>query len=93
MRRAILIDKSEQMISKDSKDLEGSGIKVQSSGNVIQTLLKHDLADELRRKTFPITLAMGKRLFGEGTRPAAFMLSRAGEVGRKVIAGSSRLLS
>lgn len=41
----------------------------------VQTLLKHDLVDELWLKTFPITLGMGKRLFGEGTIPAAFTLT------------------
>lgn len=42
--------------------------------NLIQTLLKHDLVDELWLKIFPITLGTGKRLFAEGTLPAAFTL-------------------
>jgi dihydrofolate reductase len=37
--------------------------------------LKHDLADELWLKIFPITLGSGKRLFAEGTIPAAFKLA------------------
>lgn len=45
------------------------------SGNLIQTLLKHDLVDEMWLKIFPITLGSGKRLFAEGTIPAAFKLS------------------
>ncbi|MBI3788618.1 MAG: dihydrofolate reductase family protein, partial [Ignavibacteriales bacterium] len=40
-----------------------------------QTLFKHDLVDELLLTTFPITLGTGKRLFGEGTIPAAFTLT------------------
>jgi len=36
--------------------------------------LKYDLVDELWLKTFPITLGSGKRLFAEGTIPAAFKL-------------------
>jgi dihydrofolate reductase len=48
---------------------------VHGSGNLTQTLLKHDLVDELWLKTFPITLGMGKPLFGEGTIPAAFRLT------------------
>lgn len=43
----------------------------------IQTLLKHDLVDELWLKTFPITLGAGKRLFAEGTIPAAFKLTES----------------
>ena len=60
---------------KKLKDSEGSGIQVHGSGSLTQTLLKHDLVDELWLKTFPITLGMGKRLFGEGTIAAAFTLT------------------
>jgi dihydrofolate reductase len=60
---------------KRLKESEGSDIQVHGSGNMIQTLLKHDLVDELWLKTFPITLGTGKRLFGEGTIPAAFTLT------------------
>ncbi len=57
---------------KRLKNSEGSDIQVHGSGELIQTLLKHDLVDELWLKTFPVTLGKGKRLFGEGTIPAAF---------------------
>lgn len=62
---------------KKLKDSEGSDIQVHGSGNLTQTLLKHDLVDELWLKTFPITLGVGKRLFGEGTNPAAFTLTES----------------
>ena len=62
---------------KKLKDSEGSDIQVHGSGNLTQTLLKHDLVDELWLKTFPVTLGMGKRLFGEGTIPAAFTLTES----------------
>ena len=57
------------------KNSQGSDIQVHGSGNLVQTLLKHDLVDELWLKTFPITLGTGKRLFGDGTNPAAFALT------------------
>ena len=60
---------------KKLKNSEGSDIQVHGSGNMIQTLLKHDLVDELWLKTFPVLLGTGKRLFGEGTIPAAFTLT------------------
>jgi dihydrofolate reductase len=60
---------------KKLKNSEGSDIQVHGSGNLIQTLLKHDLVDELWLKTFPLTLGNGKRLFSEGTIPAAFTLT------------------
>ncbi|HJR08833.1 MAG TPA: dihydrofolate reductase family protein [Pyrinomonadaceae bacterium] len=66
--------KSVEDIEKLKKS-EGSDIQVHGSGNLTQTLLKHDLVDELWLKTFPVALGKGKRLFGEGTNPAAFTLT------------------
>lgn len=60
---------------KKIKNSEGPEIKVIGSGNLAQTLFKHDLVDELKLMTFPITLGTGKRLFGEGAIPAAFSLT------------------
>ena len=52
-------------------------LQVYGSSDLVQTLLKHDLADELWLKTFPVTLGKGKRLWGEGTIPAAFKLTES----------------
>ncbi len=57
---------------KQLKNGEGSDLHVIGSGGLVQTLFKHDLVDELRLMTFPVTLGTGKRLFAEGTIPAAF---------------------
>ncbi|MBX4212378.1 dihydrofolate reductase family protein [Candidatus Pacearchaeota archaeon] len=71
------------VIVKDLKELKklknsnGPDLQVYGSANLIQTLLKNDLVDELWLKTFPITLGMGKRLFAEGTIPAAFTLEES----------------
>lgn len=56
------------------KEENGPDLQVHGSSNLIQTLLKNDLIDELLLKIFPITLGKGKRLFGEGTIPAGFKL-------------------
>lgn len=61
---------------KKLKQQGGPDLKVWGSSNLIQTLLKNDLVDELRLKTFPVTLGAGKRLFAEGTIPAAFRLTK-----------------
>ena len=60
---------------KKLKSEDGPNLHVWGSGNLIQTLLKHDLVDELWLKIFPITLGSGKRLFAEGTTPVAFKLT------------------
>lgn len=60
---------------KKLKTQDGPDLQVWGSSKLIQTLLKHDLVDKLWLKTFPITLGSGKRLFAEGTIPAAFKLT------------------
>lgn len=59
---------------KKLKKQDGPDLHVYGSGNFVQTLLKHDLVDEFWLKIFPVTLGQGKRLFAEGTIPAAFTL-------------------
>lgn len=59
---------------KELKQSEGPMLQVHGSGNMIQTLLKNDLVDELWLKTFPVLLGGGKKVFAEGTIPAAFEL-------------------
>lgn len=57
---------------KKLKEQDGPEIQVHGSGDLIQTLLKHDLVDEFRLKIFPVTLGRGKRLFAGGTIAAGF---------------------
>ncbi len=59
---------------KKLKSQSGPDMQVYGSGNLVQTLLKNDLVDELWLKIFPITLGKGKRLFESGTIPKAFKL-------------------
>ena len=40
------------------------------SGNLIQTLLRHNLVDQYRLWVFPLVIGSGKRLFSEGTIPS-----------------------
>ncbi len=56
------------------KEQSGPELQVHGSGNLVQTLLKHDLVDEFRLKIYPVTLGNGKRLFAEGTIPAGLKL-------------------
>jgi dihydrofolate reductase len=59
------------------KNSDGSDIHVWGSGNLIQTLLENDLVDELWLKIFPLTLGKGKKLFDNGSIPAAFTLTES----------------
>ena len=53
---------------------QGPDLLIQGSGDLVQTLLAHGLIDEFRLMVFPLLLGPGKRLFGEGTLPAALKL-------------------
>lgn len=60
---------------KKLKNTEGSDIQVWGSSKLVQLLLENDLVDELSLKIYPLTLGDGKKLFDNGTRPAAFTLT------------------
>jgi dihydrofolate reductase len=62
---------------KRLKNSSGSDIQVWGSSVLIQTLLKHDLVDELWLMLHPITLGQGKKLFVDGAMPAAFRLNES----------------
>lgn len=70
------------------KEQDGPELQVHGSGSLIQTLLKHDLVDELWLKTFPVTIGHGKRLFAEGTLPAGFKLQESNASPKGVVVSS-----
>jgi dihydrofolate reductase len=53
---------------------EGPELQVHGSGNLLQTLIRHQLVDEYRIWVFPLVLGTGKRLFADGTVPAGLKL-------------------
>jgi dihydrofolate reductase len=64
---------------------EGPNLHVWGSANLVQTLLKHDLVDALWLKIFPVTLGAGKKLFADGTIPAAFKVTESAVTPKGVI--------
>ena len=56
------------------KKQDGPEIHVHGSSDLIQTLLKNDLADEIRLWIFPVVLGSGKRFFGNGALSGAWKL-------------------
>ncbi|MFZ4850366.1 MAG: dihydrofolate reductase family protein [Caldilinea sp.] len=59
------------------KQQPGPDLNVWGSGNLIQTLIKQDLVDVFWLMIYPITLGGGKRLFADGTIPAAFKVTES----------------
>jgi dihydrofolate reductase len=59
------------------KQQQGPDLNVWGSGNLIQTLILHDLVDAFWLMIYPITLGVGKRLFADGTIPAAFKVTES----------------
>ena len=59
------------------KQQPGQDLHVYGSGNLLQTLIKRDLVDAYWLKIYPVTLGGGKRLFAEGTIPAAFKVTNS----------------
>jgi dihydrofolate reductase len=59
------------------KQQQGPDLHVWGSGDLIQTLIKHDLVDTFWLMIYPITLGAGKRLFAGGTIPAAFRVAES----------------
>ncbi len=63
------------------KEEQDGDIVVHGSARLVQTLLEHDLVDELRLMVFPIVLGSGKRLFGKTTDKKSMRLVDSKVVG------------
>ena len=59
------------------KQQPGPDLNVWGSANLLQTLIKQDLVDAFWLMIYPITLGTGKRLFADGTIPAAFKVTES----------------
>ncbi len=59
------------------KQEQGRDLHVWGSGNLLQTLIQHDLVDAFWLMIYPVTLGIGKRLFADGTMPMAFKVTES----------------
>ena len=67
------------------KEQPGEELQVHGSGNLIQSLIEHDLVDAYNVLTFPVVLGTGKRLFPEGVTPGALRLTDSRTTGTGVV--------
>src|SRR5215211_5858585 len=71
-------------VAKLKQEQDGE-IVVHGSPRLVQTLLEHDLVDELRLMVFPVVLGIGKRLFGETSDKKPLRLIDSKVVGDGVV--------
>jgi dihydrofolate reductase len=72
--RSVLIEGDPAVAIEELKKEDGPELQVHGSGNLIQTLMRHDLVDQYRLWVFPLVIGSGKRLFGDGTIPSSLRL-------------------
>jgi dihydrofolate reductase len=53
----------------------GQSCRCTAAGNLIQTLLRHNLVDQYRLWVFPLVIGSGRRLFADGTTPSGLKLT------------------
>jgi dihydrofolate reductase len=80
----VIRDKVAEQVSR-LKQQPGGDILVAGSGELVHTLMQHDLVDELRLMVFPVVLGSGKRLFKDGAGPTAMRLVETKTTGAVVI--------
>jgi dihydrofolate reductase len=67
-------------VARLRREQEGDFV-VNGSASLVQTLIEHDLVDELRLMVYPTLLGSGKRLFGETSDKKALKLVESRAVG------------
>jgi dihydrofolate reductase len=76
----VLTGDIDKAVAKLKQELDGD-IVVHGSAQLVQTLLEHDLVDELRLMVYPVVLGAGKRLFGETSNKKPLRLADSKVVG------------
>jgi dihydrofolate reductase len=71
-------------VSKLRQELDGD-IVVNGSAQLVQTLLEHDLIDELRLMVFPVVLGSGQRLFALTSDKKRLTLTDSKTVGEGIM--------
>lgn len=67
------------------KEKPGEDIRVMGSGELVQTLMQHDLVDEYQLMITPLVLGSGKRLFGDESKQTDLQLVDTETAGTSVV--------
>jgi dihydrofolate reductase len=73
-KKSVLIEGDAAEGVAEIKKGDGPELQVHGSGKLAQTLMRHNLVDQYNLWVFPLVIGSGKRLFSEGTIPAALKL-------------------
>ncbi|HEX6361205.1 dihydrofolate reductase family protein [Actinophytocola sp.] len=73
---------------RELKSTDGTEIQVHGSADLLQTLLRHDLVDQLEVFVFPVVVGTGKRLFGPGAIPSRLRLVKTTSFAGGVVANT-----
>jgi dihydrofolate reductase len=72
-----------EQVSRLREERDGN-VVVHGSAQLVQTLIEHDLLDELRLMVFPVVIGSGKRLFGDTTDKKPLQLVDSKTVGEGI---------
>lgn len=84
-QNTVLLNGSTVEQVKALKAGEGIDLQVHGSCDLIQTLLRHNLVDEMNIWIFPLVIGHGKKLFADGTVPSNLKLNKHTVSGTGVI--------
>jgi len=83
--KTTLIKGNVEEAAANLKAMPGGDILVAGSGGLVNTLMQHDLVDELRLMVYPVILGKGKRLFQDGLERLPLRLVEAKPVGSGIL--------
>jgi dihydrofolate reductase len=72
------------------KEQPGRELQVHGSGDLLQTLMAHDLVDEYRLFVHPVVVGSGRRLFREGGSPRSLELVESTTTSTGVVVATYR---
>lgn len=89
-QNSVLLDDDVPAAVAALKASDGPELQVHGSGDLLQTLMRHDLVDEYRLWIFPVLVGTGKRLFADGLVPASLELVASSVSTTGVVIGTYR---